>query len=78
MLIAIGVGAGLSYGANMLDTSVKSTAELRELLQLPVLASVDPISTPREAASIHARRKTIITGLVVFVVLSQIVIKILM
>ena len=72
MVIAVSVGVGASLGANMIDTSVHSAAELRELLQLPVLASIDAISTPHDIKVKHFRRRTFIIALVIFVILSQI------
>jgi hypothetical protein len=74
-IVAFSIGVGLSVGTELLDNSVKSASELRELLNVPVMASVGQINTQREADDIKIKRKVAIVGLVVFFVATQIVIK---
>jgi len=74
MIIAVSTGIGLSLGANAINTSVKSSVELRDLLHLPVIASIDTMCTPEEIRAKNFRRIAGILGLVIFIILSQIVI----
>ena len=78
IIMALSAGVGLSLGANVLDTSVKSSVELRDLLKLPVLASIDTIKTPEEARTTNMRRMILVIILLIFIIVSQIFIRMVM
>jgi uncharacterized protein involved in exopolysaccharide biosynthesis len=71
MMLAIGTGIGLAYTVDLSDNPVRSSSELRELLSLPVLASIDKISTIHEERSRNIRFAAIITGLILFALSSK-------
>jgi hypothetical protein len=77
-IISLMVGSGLAYFVDSLDNSVRSAKELRELFNIPVLASIDKICTPKEILAKRVRRNTIIISLFIFVILSRIFIKLLL
>lgn len=68
LMVALGAGLGLAYLADMLDDSIKTASELRHILSLPILASIDRIYTAREIAALRMRRKVIIISLFLFVI----------
>lgn len=76
-LFSLGVGGGLAYIVDSLDNPVRTGVELRELLRVPVLASIDKINTAGEIRFKILRRNAIIAGLIGFIIFSQIAIKIL-
>ncbi len=78
LLLALGASGGLAYIVDTLDDSVRSASELRELLGIPILASIDHIATPREIRLKQARKTALFIGLLVFVVSSKIVISLFM
>jgi len=71
-LLALGVGASLSYITDSLGNSVKTAAELRELLQIPVLAAINRMTSPQETKARRKRRIIIAVSLAIFVLLSNI------
>jgi uncharacterized protein involved in exopolysaccharide biosynthesis len=75
LILALGTGGSLAYIADFIGNSIKTTAELREFLQIPILASIDRMITLQEIKSRRKRRKVIIISLVVFVILSNILIR---
>jgi uncharacterized protein involved in exopolysaccharide biosynthesis len=75
LIISLMVGSGLAYFVDSLDNSVRSAKELRELFNVPVLASIDKMNTAKEIIMRRARRNTIIIVLFIFVVLSKILVK---
>lgn len=72
LVISIILGTGLAYIADSLDTSVRSASELRELLQVPVLAAVDQINTIQDMRMKQFRRNAILISLVAFAVFSRV------
>lgn len=76
-IISLMVGSGLAYFVDSLDNSVRSAKELRELFNIPVLASIDKINTAKGVMAKRVRRNTIIIGLFIFAILSRIFIKLL-
>lgn len=77
IMISISAGMSVAYFADSLDKSIKSSSELRELLQIPVLASIDKINTPQDIRLKQIQRNAVILGLFSFVILSQIFVKVL-
>lgn len=77
LIISLMVGAGLAYFVDSIDTSIRSAKELRELCDVPVLASIDKICTVQEVIMGRVRRNTIIITLIVIVVASKILVKLL-
>lgn len=77
LIISLMVGAGLAYFVDSLDNSVRSTKELRDLLSMPVLASIDRMSTAKEVVTKRVHRNTIIIILFIFVILSKVLVKLL-
>lgn len=75
--VSLLIGAGLAYFAESLDTSVKSSSELRELLEIPILASIDRINTINEVRLKSFRRTVTVITLVSFVILSRFLVKLL-
>jgi len=71
------IGTGLSYIVYVVDRSIKSSSELREFLQVPVLASIDRISTYDEFRIEKIRRNIIAISLITFALLSSFIAKIL-
>jgi len=74
-IIALMVGSGLAYFVDSLDNSVRSAKELRELINLPVLASIDRLNTSQEIMAKRVQRNTVIICLFIFVVLSKVLVK---
>lgn len=74
-LISVFVGALLAYLADSLDTSVKSSPELRSLLKVPILGSIDHINTLNEIRIASLRKKAAIAGLIVFALASRFLVK---
>jgi len=75
LIFALGSGVGLAYLADSLINSIKSSAELRGLLQIPVLGSIDRITTPEEMKSLRARRKRLLYILIGLSLASWILVK---
>ena len=76
-VMAIIAGGGLAYIVDYLDKSIRSPEELRSILKIPVLASVERMLTMEDVRQQKMRRKAIILGLFVFVVLSNVIMKLL-
>jgi len=76
-IISLMVGAGLAYFIDSLDNSIRSGKELRELLNVPVLASIDIMSSKQEIMAKRIRRNTILISLFIFVIVSKILVKLL-
>ncbi len=70
------MGIGLSYLVNAFDKSIKSSSELRELLQIPVLASIDRICTSKDIQTKQYQRSVLFVVLVLTMALSPILMKI--
>jgi uncharacterized protein involved in exopolysaccharide biosynthesis len=66
--LGIAVGVGLIFMAEMTDHSFIEINQLRNFLNIPVLASVSQILTVEEAEEIRARRKLGMLFLIVFVI----------
>ncbi|MCX5679752.1 MAG: hypothetical protein NTZ95_03740 [Candidatus Omnitrophica bacterium] len=77
LLIAIGAGAGLAYIVDYMDKSPRSPNELRNILKIPVLASIERMLTAEEIRRQKMRRRIVILGLFLFVILSNIIMKVL-
>lgn len=71
LVFAIGTGAGLSYLVDSMDKSIRSAAALREMFQIPVLASIDRISTIADRQADRARRMGIIISIFVISVVAM-------
>jgi len=78
LIIAISAGTGLAFIVDALDDSAKSTTELRELLQIPILASIDQICTIRESKMKQVQRNLRFIGLPVCVLFGVIFAKLFM
>ncbi|MCQ9206653.1 MAG: hypothetical protein NG740_02070 [Omnitrophica bacterium] len=76
-IISLMVGTGLAYFIDSIDNSIRSAKELRELCNVPVLASIDKICTAQEVIMTRVRKNTIIITLIVVVVASRILVKLL-
>jgi len=74
-IISLMVGSGLAYFVDSLDNSVRSAKELRELINLPVLASIDRLNTTQEIMAKRVQRNTVIVCLFIFVIVSKILVK---
>jgi len=74
-IISLFIGAGLSYGADSLDSSIKSATELRELLHAPILGSVDKIATTKEVNLNRVRRNVVLITLIVFALSAKFLLK---
>lgn len=77
IMFALGSGTGIAYIFDSLNNPIKSSSELRELLRVPVIANIDTIMTPKELKLRLLKRRTIIISLIVFVLLSQTLVKII-
>jgi capsular polysaccharide biosynthesis protein len=75
-LVSIFVGCVLAYVIDSMDTSVKTASELRALLKIPVLGSIDRINTISEMRLKSLQRKAIVIGWVIFALSSKILLKI--
>lgn len=75
LIISLMVGSGLAYFVDSLDNSVRSAKELRDLLSIPVFASIDRMNTAKEIMTKRVHRNTIIIILFIFVILSKILVK---
>lgn len=71
LVIALACGTGLAYLADSLDKSVKTASELRELIKVPVLASIDQINLPSDIKKDHLRRRGMAIFLLSFALLSK-------
>jgi len=78
LIFAVAAGGGLSYVADMLDNSVKSTAELRELLTLPILATINKLNSPEDIKSKRLKNNAIAVALAITIVISHLGVKIAM
>lgn len=76
-MMSLGAGGALSYIADTLDKSIKSSAELRELCKIPVLASIERMDTLQEVRANNARRAMTVAGLLAFFILSRVATSIL-
>lgn len=74
-MISLFVGLGLAYTAEALDTSVRSSSELRSLIHVPILGSVDIIYMTREIRFKNLRKNIIIIFLIAFVLSARFLIK---
>lgn len=72
LIIGISAGTSLAFVVDALDDSANSTTELRELLQIPILASIDQICTIRETRMKQVQRNLRFIGLPVCALLSVI------
>ena len=77
VILAIAVGLTLAYIVDSLNSSLRTGKELRRLIMIPVLATLDKITTAEELAGLRLRRKIIIIGLIGFVIASRVAIMIL-
>lgn len=77
LIVAVGAGLSLAYVVDSLNSSLRTGKELRRLIMIPVLATLDKITSAEEMAGLRLRRKVIIIGLIAFVIASRIAIKIL-
>jgi hypothetical protein len=75
-IFSIFVGVSISYIIESLDNSIRSASGLRELLNTPVLGSIDQINTIQEVKQKTFKRKAVIIGLVIFIILSRFIGKI--
>jgi hypothetical protein len=71
MMLAIGTGIGLAYTVDLSNNPIRSSSELRELISLPVLASIDKLITIHEERTRNIRFAAIIIGLILFMVSSR-------
>jgi len=78
LIMAISAGTGLAFIVDALDDSAKSTTELRELLQIPILASIDRIYSIRENKTKQVQRNLRFIGLPACVLFAFIVAKLFM
>ncbi|MFA6635878.1 MAG: hypothetical protein WCV56_02030 [Candidatus Omnitrophota bacterium] len=69
-ILGIGAGITLAYLADSLDNSIKSSSELRVLLKIPVLASMDQVISWEEHRRRNFGRKVFVIALAVFVLMS--------
>lgn len=76
-IVAVGAGTILAFLADSLDTSIKTRSELKELLQTPILAAISRFYTIEEMSVKRQERRVIVISLVVFVILSQLFIRML-
>ncbi|MFA5008230.1 MAG: hypothetical protein WC546_03305 [Candidatus Omnitrophota bacterium] len=76
-IAGITTGVMLAYFSDSLSNPIHSASELRELLQIPVIASIDRINTLQDIKFLKWRRNIIIISLISFAVVSNIVGKIL-
>lgn len=76
-IISLMVGSGLAYFVDSFDTSVRSAKELRELFNVPVIASIDKLNTTKEIMAKRVQKHTIIIGLIIFVIASKIFVKLI-
>jgi len=76
-ITAMAVGISGTYLVDTMDDSVKNNNEVRELLEIPILASIDKFYTPREVLLRRLRVNSTILGLLALMVMSFLSIKIL-
>jgi uncharacterized protein involved in exopolysaccharide biosynthesis len=74
ILAAMGSGVGLAYVVDMLDKSIKASAELRKLLKIPVIASTGRMFTVEEMNFRKRRSVTIVVALAFFAVLARLIV----
>lgn len=77
LILGMSTGAGLAFLADSLNKPIRSSTELRELLGIPVIASIDRIVTLQEIRFRRKRRNIILVSLFVFVLLSKFLAKLL-
>ncbi|MFH1995412.1 MAG: XrtA system polysaccharide chain length determinant [Candidatus Omnitrophota bacterium] len=68
MILGMGMGVGLIFMAEMTDHSFIEINQLRNFLNIPVLASISQILTIEEAEEIKARKRLGVLFLFVFVI----------
>lgn len=73
IVFAIAAGVALAYIVDSLDNSVKTSSELRELLQIPVLAAIDKINMPQEIKARHLQRNISAVSLIILAIASNFV-----
>lgn len=78
IMLGLGTGVGLAYLADAMDKSIKSSAELRDIFKVPVLASIERMNTAHEISVNNARRIAISVSLLVFVVLSRVMVGVIL
>ena len=66
--LGMAIGIGLIFMAEMTDHSFTEINQLRNFLNIPVLASISQIITLEEAEEMKARRRLWITALVLFII----------
>jgi polysaccharide chain length determinant protein (PEP-CTERM system associated) len=66
LLLGLGLGGGVAYLFEMMDTSYKTPEEARDDLKIPVLASIPLLVTEKEIRI--KNKKEILTGVLVFFV----------
>ena len=71
LIFALGTGVGLAYAADVIKQSVRTSSELRELLGIPVLATINRINTAQEIKLRKTRAEAILIGLFIFVITSN-------
>jgi hypothetical protein len=70
LMVSVASGIGLAYTINSMDTSIKTSSELRKFLQVPILASIDQISTQQDISLRQVQRNALAIGLLVAVIVS--------
>lgn len=70
LVLALGIGIGFAYIIDYLINSIGSSSDLRELLQIPVIGSIERISTSKEQISVHNKRKKLAYILMVLALIS--------
>jgi len=78
LVFAVSSGTGAAYIVESLNSSIRSSSELRELVRVPVLASIDRINLPREIRMESIRRKALFAGLIVIMLSAKIVYKVVL
>lgn len=73
-ILSVFAGLSLAYIVDSLNSSVKTSEELRKMMMVPVLAAIDRITTIEELEARRAQRKLVIFSLIGFMIVSRILI----
>ena len=77
VILAIGAGTILAFLADSLDNSIKTRAELLTFIQVPVLAAISRFYSREEANAKRHRINVTLASLLIFIILSQLLIRLI-
>lgn len=74
-LLSLVIGGGLAYLVDSIGNSVRTSEQLRALLMIPILATIDKITTVEQLAAKRMQIRGVMLGLIGVVIASRILIK---